>query len=159
MSESHEWTDGDQYLIGASEAGPTLVVNEGKPQIIVGRVYLRMAREILRLAAETEKLERDKRMALAAADRLAARVAELEDVVADQAEIEAQRDMALMQQDIFKSVTAPLLPLFRERAAAWESRDQRTVAAGCAPLGRPDTITLTAEFPVEALRSLTKEES
>lgn len=52
-----------------------------------------------------------------------------------------------------REIVAPLLPLFRERAEAWERRQAR--AEKMFRIG--DTTTLTAEFPVSALRALIKE--
>lgn len=104
-------------------------------------------------------------------DKLSARIAELEDANL-RAETEAQRLRELLESEQaewedallalnkenrdlegrnrdLEAVVAPLLPLFRERFEEWEEQI----------LFDPhDDITITAEFPVEALHSLAKEE-
>lgn len=93
--------------------------------------------------------------------RLAARVAELEALAEEDDESLMNAGLYLgevaLRNDALEAIIAPLLPLFRARDAHRAERDASNVQMGASPVTWPDTITLTAEFPVEALRALTKE--
>ena len=111
---------------------------------------------VLFLHGPTETHEAQAVRAMRAHGQREARIAELEEVWADYQERANRLEEKLQERtDLLMAVVAPLLPLFRERIGAWERRSVLFPKMGACAI--PATITLTAEFPVEALRTLTKE--
>lgn len=128
MSDRHEWTD------PVDEVSYTVDAKRATAASTQGA----LCREIIRLAARVKELE-----------------AEVEKELQGQVDISESGgrmyDKLSAKIREMEAVVAPLLPLFRELEADWRLLSK-------ADFPHRDTVTLTAEFPVEALRALAKEE-
>lgn len=166
MSDRHEWTD-DGLTFAVKPSG----IYPGQPMCADPMtLHRRVAREILRLAARVKELEgliaefvvverlKETQGLAARVKELEERVEELDGAAAEyevlQGRIDSGEYILGEYVENAMAVVEPVLPLFRERFEAWERIQGRGITGSPE---FPKTVTLTAEFPVEALRALTKE--